>query len=1009
MDAVHSLIAHPRRKSYSSAFFRVFANVLFWSVVLQVDSPALIALGLAHLVFSLLWLGILRFAFELTQRGVGKYLTRFADALATTGLVHASGGPLSPLILGYTVITVLSSLNKDRRQGRAAVLFSSGLFLLLIVLLQLGVVAPVNVFVPGFSGVGPLSAATIFCFMSSACYGLYRITFKLADLDRSGRRLAEEQTARAEKARAEVEKLNEFSKKINASLDLDEILPDIFEYLLTTFNTEAAFIALMDPQANRLLVHQWTISANFTAEQSRYISNLRIPMDARGGAVYRVCERKRPFYMMDTEVRMGHPFDQEVVNALHLKSFLMVPLIVHDRVLGMLYMTSYVHQMRLSKSDIASISRFGEQIAGAINSASLLKRVEAERQKAERTQNEIEKLNEFARKINQTTDLDQVLQQIFAFIETAFHIERTWLVAVDQDRKELRTLKYSAGFQDLSAETLDFLDSFRVSFGPEAGVLFRTYERQKPFYLARIAEKSIRHETDQMIFRKLQLRSYLHVPLIVRNEVMGIACFTARAQSLRLSKPDIASIARFCEQIAGAVHTASLLRETEEARKIAERERAKTERARAEIQKLNEFSRWMNETRDLDQILGAIFSHFDSEYGIESLVLLNVDTITRELYSYTIANPPPPNPTEEMRRFARDLRLPLDPGSGMIYRTYLRKRPFYLAKMDARASIEGSPAMQRMANELKLRSFLLVPLVVQNETIAMLLCTSYTKDFVLTKAQIESISNFCQQIAGAIHSSHLFRDAEVARAAAEIEKAKSDSLLLNILPEKVANELMEKGAVEPLFYDSVTVLFTDLVGFTEISETMMPDELVEELDGCFTQFDEIANRHGLEKLKTIGDAYMCCGGIPDMNYTHAVDACLAGLEFQAFMNQMRSLKSELALPFWRLRLGAHTGPVTTGVVGKSKFAYDIWGDTVNTASRCESSGESGRVNISGDTYRLVGEFFECEHRGKVAAKGKGEIDMYFVNRIRQELSRDPDGHVPNDKFRRRYETLRAGP
>jgi len=240
------------------------------------------------------------------------------------------------------------------------------------------------------------------------------------------------------------------------------------------------------------------------------------------------------------------------------------------------------------------------------------------------------------------------------------------------------------------------------------------------------------------------------------------------------------------------------------------------------------------------------------------------------------------------------------------------------------------------------------------------------------------------------------------------ERSKSDDLLLNILPETVANELKEKETVEPLFYESVSVLFTDFVGFTKVSESMPPDELVQELDGCFTQFDEIIQRNGLEKLKTIGDAYMCAGGLPETNFTHPVDICLAAVEMQAFMEQMRAIKSGLKLPFWELRLGINTGPVTAGVVGKHKFAYDIWGDTVNTASRMESSGKSGKVNISGQTYELVRDFFDCKSRGKVTAKGKGRIPMYFVNRIKVELSEDADGRLPNEEFRRLYAKLKAG-
>ena len=211
------------------------------------------------------------------------------------------------------------------------------------------------------------------------------------------------------------------------------------------------------------------------------------------------------------------------------------------------------------------------------------------------------------------------------------------------------------------------------------------------------------------------------------------------------------------------------------------------------------------------------------------------------------------------------------------------------------------------------------------------------------------------------------------------ERAKSDSLLLNILPASIAEELKANDSVSPRHYESASVLFTDFVGFTQIAEGMTPDELIAELDVCFSSFDAIARKHKLEKIKTIGDSYMAVGGVPAANRTHAVDSVLAALEIQNFMMELAERKKTLNRPCWQLRLGIHTGPLVAGVIGREKFAYDVWGDTVNTASRLESSGVAGRINISGATHEQVKAFFACEYRGKIPAKHKGEIDMYFVN------------------------------
>ncbi len=238
------------------------------------------------------------------------------------------------------------------------------------------------------------------------------------------------------------------------------------------------------------------------------------------------------------------------------------------------------------------------------------------------------------------------------------------------------------------------------------------------------------------------------------------------------------------------------------------------------------------------------------------------------------------------------------------------------------------------------------------------------------------------------------------------EHAKSEKLLMNILPRVVANELKLQGFSRPRHFSSTTVCFTDFEGFTKIAETLQPEELVAELDRCFSYFDSLMDRHNLEKLKTIGDSYMFAGGIPQSNFTHAVDCVMAALEIQSFMNQMKEIKEAQNLPYWQLRLGIHSGDLVAGVIGERKFSYDVWSDTVNTASRCESSGVSGKINISGVTYELIKDFFHCEYRGAIPAKNKGQIDMYFVQGLLPELQLPGHERTPNEEFQKRYEQLR---
>ena len=211
---------------------------------------------------------------------------------------------------------------------------------------------------------------------------------------------------------------------------------------------------------------------------------------------------------------------------------------------------------------------------------------------------------------------------------------------------------------------------------------------------------------------------------------------------------------------------------------------------------------------------------------------------------------------------------------------------------------------------------------------------------------------------------------------------RSDELLLNILPEEVAEELKAKGHADAKHFDNVTILFTDFKGFTSVAEHLTPVELVEELNTCFKAFDHIITARGIEKIKTIGDAYMCAGGLPVPASSTPAGVVQAALDMQAFMKARKAERDAQGKPAFAMRVGIHTGPVVAGIVGVKKFAYDIWGDTVNIASRMESSGEVGQVNISEATYALVKDEpgITFVPRGKVQAKGKGEMEMFFVRR-----------------------------
>lgn len=235
----------------------------------------------------------------------------------------------------------------------------------------------------------------------------------------------------------------------------------------------------------------------------------------------------------------------------------------------------------------------------------------------------------------------------------------------------------------------------------------------------------------------------------------------------------------------------------------------------------------------------------------------------------------------------------------------------------------------------------------------------------------------------------------------ERQRQVSESLLTNILPEQVAAELAAEGRVAPRYFEEVTILFTDFVGFTLATEQVPAEDLVERLHAYFTAFDHIVTRYGLEKLKTIGDSYMCAGGLPVRTPSHPVDAVLAAFEMIEATADQGRLRPDIA---WGVRVGLHTGPVAAGVVGIKKFAFDVWGDTVNFASRMEATAEPNRINVSAAASRRLKDFFVLEYRGRVTTKDKQDQEMYFVNGVLPPLLGEADEHGVPLAFQRRYRT-----
>ena len=309
-----------------------------------------------------------------------------------------------------------------------------------------------------------------------------------------------------------------------------------------------------------------------------------------------------------------------------------------------------------------------------------------------------------------------------------------------------------------------------------------------------------------------------------------------------------------------------------------------------------------------------------------------------------------------------------------------------------------------------------VPIITDEGYALGTLCVMDFESRRLTFEQTEALRRLSHQVLTLlelrrrlIEHNQTIAQLELAREEIAVQKARADELLDNLLPRSITEELKRCGRVQPRYIRSATVLLADFQGFTLWSERAEPAALIGFLDEYFNAFDDIVTRHGLEKIKTIGDAYMAVGGVPERGSRHPIDACLAALEIQTTAARMKSRSDRLGMPSLDLRVGVHTGPVISGVVGNRRFTFDIWGDAVNTASLMEAHCVPGRINVSDTVAGHAKALFELDPRGPVEAKHERTHEMFFLNRLKQEYSHDDAGHRPNKSFAAEYDRLTGRP
>lgn len=801
-----------------------------------------------------------------------------------------------------------------------------------------------------------------------------------------------ERTKELEGSKENIQRLNTFAKTLNESLDTKSILEKAFEYLSEEVSCDSLILLVVDEKQDSILYHDSILAQNENPEFKTKLMQIHFPLSPESGILYHVYQRNKPFRfskVLETKLTISN---QNFVNLLGKNPGMILPLNSQGKVVAMLLLFSSKPGIHFSKSNLELVKSTAENIATAVTNSILVEEMNREKEQAnlariqmENAKNEVVKLNEFSKKINSETSLTKIFQDMFEYIEKTFGIEATILQLVDSKKNELTTFSATSPSES-TKEQYEFAKNFKVPLNETGGILYKTFLRKKPIYIPK-RPTQFQFPIDQEIFTKLNLSSFVAVPLVVQKQVIGMAYFTSYQKDLKITREELKRISGFCDQIAGAIQNSVLLNLTEE-------EKKKSDKARAEISKLNEFAKNINSLNNLEQILAEIFGFIRENYKIEHCVLY---FLHKEFSEFRYLNHSGfDRLSDENILYFKSLRFPLNESGGFVYQCFKRKKHFYMKRTPASIPYEID---KQITERSGMSGFLISPLINNDEVVAMAIYGIEDKTVSLKNEEVQSIVGVSEHVASAINNHFLMQ--KIAE-----EKSKSDNLLLNILPKNVAEELQKKGRVNPVEFENVTLLMTSFPGFSQLTSQLTPEELIEGLDLYFSRFDEIIKAQGLEKLRMTGDMYLCAGGLPVGNFTHPIDACLAAIKIKNEVERMKIDFEDLAFRPPSVTMAIHSGPVVAGVIGKSKFNYDVWGKTVTQTQAIRRGGNTFPINISSETMEKVKRLFVIENPREIQTYEGELFPIYELRSLKEDLC-DLNG-LPNEKFEKLYIQQKRG-
>jgi len=815
-----------------------------------------------------------------------------------------------------------------------------------------------------------------FCvvFVFGGGYGVYR--WRLWQVQRRAQILELKVAERSEELRIS----NELARQVNATFDVDAIMQTILSTLAASreFSAFTSISIHLYQAESQTLIFYKGYGEIAKPENMAKMGELIFSIPKKESLTTYVAAQNKHFYAPFVVPAMLYPVDRNLYNIFKFTSAVLYPLEVGGRVIGTANFYTTTQYKRLNTAQVQKFGMYVTQIAAAINNARLYEELRQH-------EAELSEMNELARRVNAKLDIEAIVHTVLSALATVSEFTDFTTISITLFEPKEDALKFYAMQGALvTPQVLDYIATKTLSVTGKESIASYVFSKKKSFYVP-LANPTEMQPADRGLYEQMHFSSVVMYPLVVQDESIGTVQFYTSGKTHPLQSSQVEKFGVYVTQIASAINNARLYEELHQ-------QEAELREINADIHRRNAILGAAASTLDLGILMERVLVVLRERFTFDRVIIqvVRAEEQTLDIYGVYGESLDP-----EVARKYRSVRIPLNEQKSLTAFFAHQTQPLYIRHL--RPDDAMLPADRDIYDIADLTSFISFPLetAIGLEGCMVFISTTHPTD--LSNDDIEFLDAVSKQLSGSLSNAILYeqslqdrdeitrqmeiqseqaREIELANTALQQAHQESETLLLNILPAPIARRLKSGERAIAERFESVTVLFADIVGFTKLSATNTPEELVQGLNTLFEQFDTLAQKYGLEKIKTIGDAYMVAGGLPERSQDHCERVAQFALEAQIVMENitLRTSTGERV----QVRIGIHTGEAVAGVIGTSKFSYDLWGDTVNTASRMESHGEAGKVHVSEEVFTLLKDTFAFEKRGEIEIKGKGVMQTYFL-------------------------------